>query len=334
MNQQHEDYAGLLKALKEAPDEPTESISIDRAIHDGRRTIHRRRVLGGLAVVGIVGAASSVRPLLNAFQEPPVAGLPPFEPFEVWGREFDAGTAGGFQPYQYVTGRRFQIIALTRTDRSGPSDAAAAVTLYAPGLKPSAGPSIRPLDPIEGRPVYVVSENKAAVTITWQYADDAWGTVVVFTDHADRLQRARHVAESIHRRKAPAMLTVPFTVPRRLFTADSEVVMVRVPYVRADKYVTYEVTVADFTPTDPSQVSGLPAAGVEKPLPDEKPNTKIDGRQAQVDGGLNATIFGLGSGFAAHAAADKPLDAKAIAAAVQLISDPSKPGQGTDKPLR
>ncbi|MFF1823285.1 hypothetical protein ACFVWG_38650 [Kribbella sp. NPDC058245] len=331
MNQQHEDYAGLLKALRDAPDESTESISIDRAIHDGRRTVRRRRVLGGLAVVAVVGVASTARPILNAFQEPPVAGPPPYEPFEIWGREFDGGTAGGFQPYQYVTGRRFQIIALARTDRADPTDPSAVATLYAPGLQPAVavGPAIRTLEPIEGRPVHVVIEDTGAATITWKYADDAWGTVAVYTDQTDRVARARHVAESIHRRKSPAPLKVPFTVPRRLFAPDSDVVLVRVPYVRPGKYVTYEVAVADSHPSDPTQVSRLPAAGINKPLPDEKPNTKIDGRQALVDGGLNAMIFGVGSGFAGHAMADSPLDAKAIAAAVTLTG-----GQGTDHPLR
>ncbi|GAA1678711.1 hypothetical protein GCM10009745_22940 [Kribbella yunnanensis] len=324
----NEDYAGLLKALREAPDESTESISIDRAIHDGRRTIRRRRVLGTLGVVGVVAAASSARPLFNAFREPPVAGPPPgrFQPLQIWGREFDVGTAGGFQPYQYITGRIFHMVALTSTARPT-NEATAVATLYAPGLRSAPLSAALQLEPIEGRPVYVVGEDSGATTITWEYADHCWGTVAVYTDPAGRAARARHVAESIHRRKTPVPLTVPFTVPRRLFGPEDDVVLVRVPYGALDSE--YEVAVAAADPEEPTVVSSLTSAGIHRPAASEKPNTTIAGRPAIVDGGLNATVFGVGSGYAADAMADAPLDAKAIAAAVTLAG-----GKGTDEPLR
>jgi hypothetical protein len=117
-----------------------------------------------------------------------------------------------------------------------------------------------------------------------------------------------------------------------VFAADADVVMVRVPYGYPDVTLTYGVVVDFADPIGPAAVSGLPSAGVHRPSASERPNTKIGGRSALVDGGLNATIFGIGSGLAADGAASPPLDAKAIAAAVTLIGDPSKPG--TDDPLR
>lgn len=335
MSQQHEDYAGLLKALREAPDEPTESISIDRAIQDGRRTIRRRRVLGGIAVVGIVGAASSARPLLNAFHEPPVAGPLPgvYQPFQIWGREFDVGTAGGFTPYEYVTGRRFQIIALARTDHPAVDGPAAVATLYASGLR-SVPTAALQLESIEGRPAYLTSETSGGTTITWEYADFSWGTVTVHTDHSDRAQRARHIAESIHRRKTPARVTVPFIVPRRVLEKDAEIVMFRVPYGSAHGRLTYEIAVAVADPADPAEVSTLPTVGIHQPTPEEKPNATFGGRPVLFDGGRNATFFGVGSGYAADAMAYPPLDARAIANAVTLIHDVTKPETWTDEPLR
>ncbi|MFB6725410.1 hypothetical protein ACFCV3_34845 [Kribbella sp. NPDC056345] len=329
----HEDYSGLLKALREAPDESIESISVNRAIHDGRRTIRRRRVLGGAAVVGLVGVASSVRPLLGTFRDAPVAGPPTYEPLPVWERMFDVGKAGGFQPCSYLASRRFHLVGLTTMtngDSGGPN---VIVTLYARGLRSAPAATIRRLDDVAGRPAYVLLDHDAGATITWEYADGAWGTVAVNSGYSDRVQRGHRVAQNIHRRPVPAPLTVPFTIPRRTVGLSDDVVMVNVPYGYLDRYSSWEIGVAEAEPTDPDDRYRLPTVAIRRPRPGMTPNTTIAGRRAYDDSGPGVTVFGIGSGYSAQITAPGR-DEKAIAAGITLIGDPSDPAKGTDEPLR
>ena len=122
MNHDDQDYTGLLEALRshESAEAGTGGISIDRAIQDGRRTVRRRRVLGGVAVVALIAAAST-SPLLLRDQdkvEPIGPPQPPkTSPFSLWSRAFEAETAGGFTPSTYTTGRTAQQIRLRPAPR-------------------------------------------------------------------------------------------------------------------------------------------------------------------------------------------------------------------------
>jgi hypothetical protein len=334
MNQEHEDYAGLLKALHETPDESTESISIDRAIHDGRRTIRRRRVLGGLAVVGVVGVASTTRPLLSTFRETPAAGTPAYELFPVWDREFDADTSDIFQPYSYLASHRFHLIRLTSTASPDVGGPIAAATLYARGLRSAPPASARRLDDIAGRPAYVLLDHDAGVTITWEYADGAWGEVAIFAGYSDGALRAHRIAQKIRWRPVPAPLKVPFTIPRRTVDPSDDVVLVTVPYGYVDGHSSWEIAVAKADPAQPDDVYSLPNVAVRRPPPGLTPNTTVSGRAVAEGGGTSGlTVFGIGSGYSAQITG--PLrDEKAIAAGITLISDPSDPTKGTDEPLR
>ncbi|TDD62563.1 hypothetical protein E1263_03760 [Kribbella antibiotica] len=334
MNKHDEDYTGVLKVLQQAPDESIDSISIDRAIHNGRGRIRRRRVLGGLAVVGVVGAAAfAAPPLVDTFRDSPVAGQGPaqVQPFGVWGREFDIGTGGGFQAVSYTTASRFQVIGLTTAAEPSHDGPIGDVTLLAPGLRPKSTTGTK-LPDIAGRPAVLVSSDDSGTKIVWQYADDAWGTVMLYNTPENPVERARQVAEGIHRRATPVPVKVPFTAPRRLLADDLDVVMVRFPFVTPDASQLIEVTLGKTEP-DATTGPGVPRFGVLRPGKNWKGSTKVNGRPATVDD-IGATISGLGSGFAATITADRLPKMVDVAAGITLISDPSDPTKGTDEPLR
>ncbi|MGW6280933.1 hypothetical protein [Kribbella sp. NPDC055071] len=335
MSPDQEDYAGLLKALRESPDEALEGISVDRAVRDGRRTVRRRRFLGGVGVAAVVGAVSASPLLLDALRDDKAqpAGPPPgsTELFDVWNREFDVGTAGGVAPSAYTTGRRFQVIELTATDPTKSAGVDGVATLYAPGTHADLS-TVDRLQDIEGRPVYAWTD-ASGVHISWQYADNAWGTVVLYVNWPDRTDRARHIAEAIHRRKNPARLRVPFTLSQDIVPNDFKVVGVRLPYVTPDASRNISIDLADADPDDPAAGSALVSVGIVRADPHLKTTGKVDGRPALVEAN-SAIILGLGSGYAAQAAGADALSPKSIAASVRLISDPAKQSLGTDDPIR
>lgn len=335
MSPDQEDYAGLLKALRESPDETLEGISVDRAIRDGRRTIRRRRFLGGVGVAAVVGAVSASPLLLDALRdnEAQPAGPPPgsTELFDVWNQEFDVGTAGGFAPASYSTARRFQVIALTATDPTKSAGVDGVATLYAPGTQSDLS-TVDRLQDIEGRPVYARTDS-SGVHVSWQYADNAWGTVALYVDWPDRTERARHVAEAIHRRKIPARLKVPFTVSQSTVPTDFRVVGVSLPYVKPDTTRNISIDLADTDPVDPAAGSAVLSVGIVRADPNQQTTGKVNGRPALVETNM-AIILGLGSGYAAQASGDDTLSPKTIAASVRLISDPAKQSLGTDDPIR
>lgn len=326
MSHEPEEYGGLLKALRETPDEDLAGVSIDRAIRDGRRTVRRRRVLGGAAVVALIAAVSATPLVLDAVRPDkpqPVGPVPTtVQPFDVWSRAFDVGSAGGFTPHSYTSARRWQSVTLVPAENSG-LDASATATMYATGAYASPIQGDR-LDDIQGRPVYVLVQDLKKVEVAWRYSDNGWATVTVSGSRASA-DRARHVAESIQLRDKAVPLTVPFTIGRSAVGSD-RVVAVTQPHGKPATPQTISVDLGSSDPADPTAGAALTTVGVIRPAPTIQPTTTIAGHPAAVSG-RDITVLDLGNDYAGivHSTDKSPT---AIAATLKLLAE-----AGTNNPI-
>ena len=269
MNHDDQNYAGLLEALRadKGTDASTGGISIDRAIQDGRRTVRRRRVVGGIAVVAVL-AAASISPLLLGARdkvEPVGPPSPVTGQFSLWTRAFEAGPAGGFTPATYTTGTTAQQIRL-RPASAALRDSTAGVTMLAAGLDPAHLSTEKAfvwstearIEDIGGRPAYEVKQagqTEPFVTVAWQYADNSWG-LAWMAGPAARLDRARQIAASVHRGSEKSV-TVPFTVSRAAIGPGLRVISVSVPFGSPAGPTQYALGLApDATSPDP-QLPGV-----------------------------------------------------------------------------
>ncbi|GAA2818403.1 hypothetical protein [Kribbella solani] len=296
MSPEPEEYAGLLKALRETPDQSPAGVSIDRAMRDGRRTVRRRRVLGGAAVVALIAAVSATPMVLHAVRADRVQPAAPGQvvPFGIWSRAFDVGSAGGFTPRLYTSANRWQSVKLVAADNSGLAPGATAVaTMYAPGAWPGVTGERR-LDDIDGRPVYLLARDHGGVRIAFRYSDTGWATVQDTGTDATP-ERARHVAEGIQLRAKPAPVTVPFSFGRSAVESD-EVVAVAEPHGSPVSPESYSVLLGDADPVDPGAIGSLTTVGVVRPAPSVKPTMTIGGHPA-TSGGSDVTVF-LGESWA------------------------------------
>jgi hypothetical protein len=344
MNQDDQDYAGLLEALRadENTDAGTGGISIDRAVQDGRRTVRRRRVVGGIAVVALITAASTSPLLLGAIRDrdkvEPVG--PPNHPttsqFSLWSRAFEAGAAGGFTPSTYTTGRTAQQIRL-RPASAAVGNSTAGVTMLAPGIDPAhlsteknyVWSTDTRIGDIAGRPAYEVKQPAQAdpfVIVAWQYADNGWGLAWV-AGPAARVDRARQIAESVHRGGGQPV-TVPFTVSRAAIGPDLQVISVSVPIGSSAGPTQYALGLAPDAMSSDPQLPGVdPTARITVGV--------IKGGSASASlGGAppsSFTQFGLPDGYVASAGqsvtSSYSFNYTAVAASIRL-------SVGTTQPLR
>ncbi|MEU0091426.1 hypothetical protein [Kribbella sp. NPDC006257] len=344
MNSEDQDYAGLLKALRETPDPVgTEGISVDRAVQDGRRTVRRRRVVGGLAVVALIAAACTSPLLLNAVRDrddgAPVAPAPgTVQPFSIWSQAFEAGSAGGFTPSAYRTGRYWQQITMLPAS-AAVGDSWAAATMLAPGFEPgveSGWAAKTPIEDIAGQPAFLLGQAKYSIVIAWQYAANSWG-MITMTGPGTQLDRARHIAESVHR-GIGRPVTVPFTVSRAAIGSELEVTSVSTPFgtdpaaAGPPQYMlNLDVGNGPEAPglLPPARQQSQLTVGISKVPAAFKPTTTVGGRPAEVNVDDNYARFELPQGYIA-VAEQSPVSSyttnfTAIAASVKLTAATGNP---------
>ncbi|MFF7244910.1 hypothetical protein ACFZBU_13540 [Embleya sp. NPDC008237] len=206
MDTDEHEGARLLAALREtpriAPDEP--GVDMARAIREGRRAVRVRRALavtgGALAVALVVLVTVLIAaPLHNGATGPAAGGT-----FDVRQRAFQVGSAGGFTPVLYETGKYRQRVILGPEKRSGaPDDVAATratVTMYAPDRLPGGEAGL-------GAPAPLVNGHPAAwltgpdpvdgrIQLAWQWTSGAWAVASLAGPAADSA-RVHRVAESV-----------------------------------------------------------------------------------------------------------------------------------------
>ncbi|WP_112248578.1 hypothetical protein [Kribbella monticola] len=355
MKTEDEDYTGLLQALREDTTPDTGGISVDRAIQDGRRTVRRHRIAGGAAVIALIAAVSTAPLLLNGIgnSDDGVAVAPSpgsVQFFGVWSQVFEAGSAGGFTPYRYKTGRYWQEIALRPATTGLGKEAWAGVTMLAQGIEPETSDKSwaekSPIANIEDRPAYLLDQAKASVRIAWQYAENSWGIVTVTGYSAAQVDRARQIAESVHR-GAGRPVTVPFTVSRAAIGSELEVTSVSTPIgsgtpdpttpteyllgldVGAGTESGSVIESVGSGPLPPAERQPQLTVGITTPPPAFAPTTTVNGRPAEVHPDDNYTRFSLTKGYLAIAE-QSPLSSyltnfTAIAASIKLAGPNGDP---------
>ncbi|RAS68937.1 hypothetical protein C8D87_1021015 [Lentzea atacamensis] len=187
-----DDGARLLGPLRSVDVPASGGVSVSRAIRSGKRTKALRVAAAGVFVL----IAAGVLPVLIRPDPDPVA-MGGFDPLV---RTISAGSAGGFTPEVYVTGREKQMIVL-RPERGGDQSAGVVVN------------AARTVGVPQGEAMPDVDGKRALWTGTYlavEWARDAWAFVTVEGFPDDR-ERAHRVAQSL-RFDEHVQIKVPYTV--------------------------------------------------------------------------------------------------------------------------
>ncbi|MFC0114786.1 hypothetical protein [Kibdelosporangium aridum] len=178
----------LLAPLRELDPDARSSVDIEKAKRVGRRTSRRRAVVGAAAVVGVFALVGIGVPALSgAFSRGAVAPAVPPAEFNPLIEVVTVGTAGGFQPQSYETGRTQQVIRLKRADGGTGSGT---IIVYPPGPKPDMPPGL-----------------------SFEWTPGAWAWIRLDGPEPDMQARADRVRQSVN--AVPNKFAkVPFTLDR------------------------------------------------------------------------------------------------------------------------
>lgn len=325
------DGARLLGALRDLPEESTGGVSVERAMKAGRRRIYARRAASALAAVAAVVLVAVVPAVFLRGQEIEPAQAE----FGLWTREFTVGSAGGFTPSTYETGKLFQRIEL-RPASEAMRGTEASVTMYARGAWTPRG-ALAQAPSLGGRKAYWITDSDGLVEYAWEWTEGGWGVASLAGTEANR-DRAHHVAESVVTGPGTPV-TVPFTVRRSAVADGLRITGVRVTYAEADGAQVAALRLSLSDRRAPSSADWV-ELGVAAGGPAVVPNTAIDGRPAEVSG-TRVAFAGKGfqpvvqaQGTRALAAAGGVAGLKQLAAAVRVVSDPAERATWTSDPLR
>lgn len=318
MNDDEREAARLLEPLRQPEPPATSGVDVDRAMRTGRRTIRVRQVAGTLAcVVAVLGIAFTVT--VPYYHSPPAKETT--SEFGVTTQEFAIGSAGGFTPLTYETGRSRQRATLTTQD--GATDAV--ITLYPKGRVPhvdggtwkptgetapdvKGGAAVWPSEPVFG---------DDAVELAWQWRPDAWAFVSVTGPEADQ-DRAHKVALSVEP-GADIDVAVPATYPTPHPGTVQESAVISTlrsigDHERAERIyqVRYRASGDD---------SDWITVGVREPAPETDESTTVGDRPALVE--ENKVTFLDGTGLFVEVSDASVLDEPLtdFAARVELKSD-------------
>ncbi|MGC0416021.1 hypothetical protein [Embleya sp. AB8] len=297
-----DEYEGvlLLAALREAPhigtDEP--GVNLARAIRDGRRAVLLRRaiaVTAGAVAVALVALVAAVIAAPGHHDRPgPASG----HAFDVRERAFRVGSAGGFTPLSYETGRYRQRVVLgpERVDAAAGSVATpASVTMYAPSRPPTPDPAARPVaPPVHDRPAaWLIGPDPGGgrLELAWQWAPGAWAIATMVGPAADA-ERIHQIAESVQP-GARLPVTGPLSLPEGALRTGEHLIAVVTP-MGADRSTRYALRFGTTDPpapdgTEPPSFTigvGAPPLGEPGPLPDRI--TRPDGTFAESQPAIDA----------------------------------------------
>ncbi|WP_431933045.1 hypothetical protein [Nonomuraea jabiensis] len=306
----------VLDLLRDVEPSTAGTVDVQRAIRGGRRRVRGRQVAASAAAVAT--ALAIVVPSLPWTR--PAPAVAPASEIASDGKAFDLGTAafvvgsaGGFAPDTYETGRYRQIITLRSADPA--RRATAVITMYAAGHQPSL-PTGDPAPAVNGSPARWTSSG-----VAWEWAPGAWGIVAMgdMGDMGEDRLRAHRIAQSVlPRRGVP--VSVPFTVDPEVLGAGRHLigVVTSYPYEQAAparaslKYAAHDLS------TDWVEV------GVRRPRPSTTPNAEIRGTPA-VMSGTEVVLLPAGKDFAIFASGGDETTRRALATAVTLVQEPVTP---------
>lgn len=183
----------LLAPLRELDPDARSSVDIEKAKRVGRRTSRRRAVVGAAAVVGVFALVGIGVPALSgAFSHGAVAPAVTPAEFNPLIEVVTVGTAGGFQPQSYQTGRTQQVIRLGRADGG---TGTGTITVYPPGPKPEQPSST------------------SGTALSFEWTPGAWAWIMLSGPDPDMPARADRVRQSVN--AVPNKFAkVPFTLDR------------------------------------------------------------------------------------------------------------------------
>ncbi|WP_433273737.1 hypothetical protein ACQPZF_19855 [Actinosynnema sp. CS-041913] len=320
----------LLEPLRTVEPGAGPGVDIARAIRDGRRRRRTGTALNVVAAVGLVICAAVVSPALlrGLTTEPAAAAFDPLRQVAL------VGSAGGFTPLAYQTGRHRQEVTLGEADApaAGPRGT---VAIYAAGRLPGQGgggwqPAVDRAPDVHGRAAWW----RGDAELVWEWSDRAWAVVRLTGGSADLRDRVHRVAQSVdtgHSRP----VTVPLTVAPAAVTPPMRLLGVRVP-VRPDG----ELAALVFADGDTAEAATLTVSLRTDGVPgrDLPADTLVAGRPGTVEGdrvtvadpsGRFAIRVEPGHGTAFGGAAT----ATALAAAANPVPDPEDERNWTPDPL-
>ncbi|WP_067482838.1 hypothetical protein [Actinomadura hibisca] len=331
-----QDGRRLLAPLRGAEPGPG-GVDIAEALRAGRHRARARRAGGVTLAAGVVAAVAVASTMLGRAMPPdrqqrPVA--PPTQ-FELTRQFFRVGSAGGFAPDTYETGRYRQRVHLVVSDPASNRRADGVIMLYPRDRLTGAdgqrwAPSGPKAPPVHDRPAVYLDRpivRAGAVEVAWEWAPGAWAIASLKGDGVDR-EVAQRTAQSVLP-DGNATVMPPVSVPPSLLGNGNRLIgtVSREPRtgVRALRALRYG-------PEDPA--AQLPAAepgwidvGVEEPDPGLNTDIEIDGRPAAErgtrvtvpDADHDAALFAEASGTGVLDTLGGRTGLRRLAAAVTLV---------------
>ena len=290
MTRPEQDGAHLLAPLRTAGPESPSGVDVRRALRVGRRRARIRHAAIGAGGTGaVVAAVASVGVFLHVLApSDPRPAAPGEDGFDVLHRAFRVGSAGGFTPDTYETGRYRQRIVLRAADPRDDTGTDAVVVMYAKGRTPqSAGapgrPSGRPALPVDGHRALLLTApviRPGATELAWEWRPGAWGFVSLKGPGAD-VGRAEKVALSV-RTGANDAVTRPVTVPAHALGAHDRLVGVvsSIGPARFGRVLVLRFAADDAAADTTTRID----VGVRLPVPERHATATIGGRPAVVSG--------------------------------------------------
>jgi hypothetical protein len=203
--------AKLLAPLRNVHPHDESGVDVARAMRTGKRHQRNRVVTGVMAVVGLAVLAMVVVP--SAVRHQAIApAVPTVSEFDMFKQAMQVGTAGGFEPYNYRTGRFEQAVDVVHTPGGR---GYGRVTIYAPGHHKPVDTS-KPAVDVNGLPAFwQPGEKDPTLAVNW--TDNGWAVIRATSDtDLDIVERTHRLAQAITFNGATSRAVVPFTLPARL----------------------------------------------------------------------------------------------------------------------
>lgn len=301
----------LLAPLRDdAPDQST--VDINKAVRTGTRRVRvRQAVVAGVAAV-VTGLAAVAVPAIVAHPRTTEPARPAAE-LSVLSQQFTVGSAGGFTPISYETGRFQHRVELGPA--SGDAPDRASVTMYPRGRSPWNLGGEQAAD-VNGRKAFwlpsPVTDQAAGTEIAWEWSDGGWAFAYVHSTRPDARDLAHRVAESV-----AAGPDNPVAVPFTVAVGSLELLGVITPFGTSSDRTSGALLVL--------------SSGTDRILVGVQRDLTLDLATGQRRAAPEVSIPDVGGGYSVLAQADRPgAPLQELAAAVRVLPD----GSLTFDPLR
>jgi hypothetical protein len=342
MDPTDQDGERLLAPLRNVEPGRPSTVSVHRAIHAGARRQRARQVIGAVVVVGIVALGAAVLPSILSGRQHQETATQPGE-FDVLRREFGMGSAAGFTPVSYETGRYRQRVRLVPADGADATPDRATVTMYARGWLPDLDgapwqPAGDPAPEVNGHRAFWLPSpvtERSGTELTWEWAPGAWAFAHVDGVGADLRGKVHRIAQSVEP-GAHAAVTLPFTLPSPGPNDPNQLVGVISPFGTSSDITAGGLLV--FGRFDPVQPGGADQVrvGVSRDLARD---LVTGGPRDPAMTRNSVTIPDVGAGYSAIAETNSaelasPQRLTELATAVRLVDNPADQRSWTGVPLR